>query len=146
METLQNPYEHAPAGFAHCFLTGCASAAGCLRQLAGNALQADYAFAVNPKHADTKGEGKCPFFCRAKTVTIAYGFMHALAQVPSGQIYAVRAAICRMSSERMYYHLRRGDKPMYPDKQKQIADILAAHGAPTPVKFDRYEQQLDWRS
>ena len=71
--------------------------------------------------------------------------MHALSMVPSGQIASVRAAISRLGCDRMYYFLRRGEKPMFPDKQKQIADILAAHGAPTPVKFDRYEQQIDWR-
>lgn len=147
MEQLYNFHKNAPAGYAHCFRTDCTSAATCLRALAGHDLGEDVptVCAVNPKLADPAGSGKCPFFREAKTVSVAYGFMHALSMVPSGQIASVRAAISRLGCDRMYYFLRRGEKPMFPDKQKQIADILAAHGAPIPVKFDRYEQQIDWR-
>lgn len=146
MKQTYNYHDQAPASYAHCFRTDCASAETCLRALAARDLndRENTVRIVNPRLADPAGKGACSFFHEAKIVQVAYGFMNMLKQIPSGRIGAVRAAIARMSSDRTYYLLRRGDKPISPTKQKEIARILAAYGAPKPVRFDRYEEQINW--
>lgn len=146
MEGDYNFYEHAPRNFALCFLAGCASAGECLRALAGADVGTDREVVpvVNPRLADEGGRGRCPRFKVAERVRVAYGFRRALGRVPAGRVTGVRNAACARMSERTYYRLMRGDRPMLPDEQEHMAALLVAHGAPEPVEFDRYEWRYGW--
>lgn len=141
-----NYFENAPGNFGLCFKNECASAADCLRALAARDASAvpDQLIVANPLQVDAAGKGNCPHFKSAETVRIAYGFINALGTVPGKHQKDVRKAILAHFCLRNYYHLRRGDKPMYPETQQLIASILTDHGAPSPVEFDRYEDSVNW--
>lgn len=140
-------YGNAPASFPLCYKTRCASAATCLRALA--ARDADTTrqqlTIVNPRLTDEAGEGTCPHFRPAAKIPIAYGFIKALRKVPAGNVENVRNAFADMYNLRDYYYMRRGEKPISPERQKKIAAILIENGAPEPVTFDRYEEDIDWQ-
>lgn len=146
MEQEFNFCDHAPANFAFCFRTDCPMADSCLRGLAARDLTTTRRtlMVVNPLLAHPDGDKACAYFCKAEKLRVAYGFKRALAQVPSGKVYNVRAAICALVCQRNYYYLLKGEKPMFPDMQRRVEAILVRHGLTAPIEFDRYDWDYAW--
>lgn len=140
-------YERAPREYTLCLRHACASASHCLRHQVALGLTPSRRVVplANPLLTSPEGKGKCPFYRSAEKVRLAYGFTRALATVPHGKVKAVRYALMAHMCERNYYYARRGDRPLYPKEQRLVADILTQAGAPTPIAFDRYEWDYDWR-
>lgn len=146
MSNGYNFYDNAPRGYTLCLSAGCDSADHCLRQLAARDLSRKpmSVSVANPLLTDTKGEGACPFFRKAEKVRVAYGFKQAMSRIESGKVAGARAAIMAMTSQRNYYHLFSGDRPMLPDVQKRIEYVLQSYGVAAPVEFDRIEWRYQW--
>ena len=139
-------FSNSPVTFGLCFKSGCASADNCLRRLAFRDLNdsREKVIGVNPLIADTAGAGVCSLYRPAEPVRVAYGFSKALATVPKGRVKDVQRTICHNVCRRNYYYLLKGDKPLLPDMQRYVEDVLQQFGASVPVEFDRYESQYDW--
>ncbi len=75
-----------------------------------------------------------------------FGFKQALASIPFGSVAKVRGAVIQLTSQRNYYHLLNGEKPIPGDLREKIAAILIQYGAPAPVVFDRYEYRAGWEN
>lgn len=138
--------EQAPDNFSYCFKTDCASADKCLRALAARNLNREKVNLriINPLVVNAAGEASCPYFRNVERVHVAYGFKRALAKIELGKVKSVRTAIKALVCQRNYYYLQRGDKPIYPQMQKKIENILHLHGLPLPVEFDHYEWHYKW--
>lgn len=146
MATDKNFCEHVPDNFSLCFKTDCATADKCLRSLATRNINKEKVnlSIINPLLANPAGEKSCAYFRKAEQVRVAYGFRQALAKIEAGKVRSVRSAIQRLVCQRNYYYLSRGEKPIYPKMQQQIANIFSQHGLPLPIEFDRYEWQHNW--
>ncbi len=146
METDYNFYDHAPGNFACCFKADCATAGECLRALAARDIttKAISVNIINPMLTNPAGGKQCAYFRKAERVRVAYGFRQALAKIEVGKVRSVRSAILGLVCQRNYYYLLRGEKPMFPEMQKKVENILARHGLPTPIEFDRYEWHYKW--
>ena len=45
---------------------------------------------------------------------------------------------------RTYYRVRKGERPLSPDEQKSMLNILKQCGINDPGKFDAYFEAYDW--
>ena len=45
---------------------------------------------------------------------------------------------------RTYYRVRKGERPLSPDEQQIVRDILKKHGVNEPWEFDSYYDSYDW--
>lgn len=138
--------DNAPANFAFCFCTDCATADSCLRGLATRDLTTSRTnvIAVNPLLANKQGGASCCYYCKAEKQRVAYGFKRALAKVPSGEVAYVRDRVCALVCRRDYYYLLKGEKPMFPAMQRKVEAILVRHGLTAPIEFDRYDWRYNW--
>ena len=146
MNDKVNFSKEAPVSFALCFRTDCVSADHCLRSLAARDLGKERTtlYIINPNLVNPKGGNTCRFFQSSEKVKIAYGFKWMMDHVPSGRIWHIRDAICSMISQRTYYYLMDGTKPILLDMQRKIGAILRANGLSVPILFDRYEECYLW--
>ena len=146
MESNYDFFSNAPITFGLCSKSSCPSANDCLRGLAFRDLNdsREKVMSANPLMTDAGGAAVCSLYRPAEPVRVAYGFSNALDSVPKGNVRDVREAICQFVCQRNYYHLLRGEKPMLPDMQRTIAEILQHFGASAPIEFDRYKNQYDW--
>lgn len=134
-----------PITFPLCIINDCPLAHKCLRRQALLNIEGerrDFINIVNPTALTTPTE--CPHFKEAHPVRMARGFRNAIGCMPHANIGAARSAIAEHFSLRFYYLLRNGERPMTPDEQKTVAEILEHHGAPSPVSFDRYYDDYIW--
>ena len=145
-EDKYNFCDNAPGDFSFCMKSDCASAGECLRGLASRDITEKIVSLsiINPMLVNPSGESSCRFFRKAEKVRVAYGFKQALAKVESGKVSTVRDSMCSLVCQRNYYHLLRGDKPLYPRMQKKVIDILTRCGLEEPIEFDRYEWHYEW--
>lgn len=134
-----------PTTFALCVAGDCPRAAHCLRRqalLQMDGARRDVIMTINPVGLAIGYD--CPHYKSAERIRMAAGFSSALCALPHGCVNAVKGEITKRFCLRNYYHLRRGDRPMTPTEQAFVADILERHGAPSPVRFDRYYDDYDW--
>lgn len=146
MKSSNTNVTQVPRSFAYCFCHDCASADECLRYLAKDTLAEAESIvkAVNPTHADKAGAGTCDYFRRGERVRVAFGFKQALKSLPVAGMETARNDIKALMSQRTYYYLLNGEKPISPEMQEKIATILERYGLPAEMEFDRYEWCHDW--
>lgn len=140
-------YSQVPRAFLHCHEAGCPLADSCLRQLAYRLVppvggsQDDIVLTLNPH---ITAEQPCAYHLPDAPVRVARGFKKALRSVPYGGYQRVQALLTKFMSRNTFYLFRRGDKPIFPDVQEKILDVLRSCGAAEPIEFDAYEDVLDW--
>ena len=52
--------------------------------------------------------------------------------------------LMRRFGRRTYYRVRKGERPLSPDEQKSMLNILKQCGINDPGKFDAYFEAYDW--
>lgn len=145
METNYN-YAAAPASFAKCLVTDCTAANRCLRHLAAQAVPADteQMLAVNPKRTCPAAGESCPCFRTSTAARRPRGFIRTLNALPRSEAAGVAADLIQALNRRLYYRLRKGEFALNAAHKALVENILIRHGAPQPVEFDAYEEELDW--
>lgn len=134
-----------PETFALCVIGNCPVADTCLRRLAlvnAEGPRREVITIINP--AGLTPGADCPHFKSAEPVRMACGFRGALGAMPHGNVSAARTEIAQHFSQRFYYLLRNGERPMTPREQQVVGSILQRYGAPSPVCFDRYYDDYEW--
>lgn len=88
----------------------------------------------------------CKAFASAEPQPIARGFSKALKALPAAVQAEVRHDIMQKLSiaQNTFYVLRRGERPLSPAQSQIVAGLLAAHGAPIPIDFDRIGDEIYW--
>lgn len=162
--------QNIPQGYTYCFAGQgiCPKAESCLRAIAARVqmdeaealLKADTANAgsrceVKPQVANAvtpmyvkqvmTNAGTCKYYRNNQPVRFAKGMTHLFEDLPMKQVHAIRLRVMRcFTSERMFYHCRKGEKLISPKEQQAIANVFKTAGFNIPPKFDSYEILLDW--
>ena len=133
-----------PQGFTFCVQSECPLAAQCARHILyqNNTQDMPHLTVLNPLLTPFTAEG-CPHFREYHIVRYALGFRNIYNAIPTQHAKLFWTTIPGITSESMYYRMKRGDKPISPTLQQRI--LTAAHrlGVPTSIDFDGYCEVLE---
>ena len=137
-------YTSVPVGYSVCIHKDCPQAATCLHQLAYTALlKADnYLNLVNPNKC-SKNE-KCKFYRDSKPVVYARGFTNFQKNMYPSQYQHFMMILIGKFGRNAYYERRRGASALPPKEQDIVLAALRKVGVTAEIKFDSYEENINW--
>ena len=133
-----------PQYYRVCLHADCKKAGTCLHQIAYNHLIADqtYLELINPTRC--KPDGQCPFFRDCAPVRFARGFAHFQKRMFPEQYDRFAAILMQRFGRNPYYERRRGDTALPPSEQRLVLDTLRRVGVTEEMKFESYEEAINW--
>lgn len=136
--------QKTPDDYPVCLHGDCPKADQCLHRLAYTSLvkEMKYLRLVNPTMCRT--EGNCPFYSSDTPVAYARGFKNFQRKMYPDQYRKFMAICMSRFSGNAYYVRRRGDFLLPPDEQAFILNALKRAGVDREMKFDSYEEHLNW--
>ena len=137
-------YKDIPKGYTICQHSDCPRAATCLHQLAYQPLmeQQPILRLINPNHC-TKDE-HCTYYRDSAPVTYARGFTHMQKYMFPGQYQTFMSILIRHFGRTSYFVRRRGEAALSPKEQEIVLNALRQAGVAEDLKFDRYEENVNW--
>ena len=139
-------FSTVPSGYVLCTNSACPLRQDCLRYLAGvNAPESlEMARCVMPK---TLKDGQCRWLNRKQVVVKAYGFTLLYDHILKKDYTAIRKSITKyLHGAKMYYEYKRGERPLKPEQQQWIRDLLKSYGYECEEPFDRCIEDYDYCS
>lgn len=137
-------YKEAPKEYAICWHSDCPRAATCLHQLACQPLMEEQAILrlINPNHC-TKDE-HCPYYRDSSPVTYARGFTNMQKRMFPDQYQTFMSILMKRFGRTPYFERRRGEIAMPPKEQEIVLRALRQAGVTEDLKFDQYEENVNW--
>ena len=137
-------YKDIPTDYPICQHTDCPRAAICLHQLAYQPLMErnEILQLINPGQC-TKDD-KCLHFRDSTPVTYARGFTGMQQRMFPDQYQTFMSILKRRFSHNPYYERRRGETALSPNEQKIVLNALRQAGVTEDIKFDSYEENVNW--
>lgn len=135
-----------PARFVYCANENCPVGAVCLRRLAYTHVSKELAtihcvnLAALPADSAT-----CPHFLPAIKVKMAWGTSHLLEGLPYEKALAINREVRALYPHTTFQRIRRQEKPITPQKQRQIDAIFQYYGIRTSPQYDRITEEYDFR-
>lgn len=133
-----------PSGFCLCIQSECPKADQCARHILyrDNTQDMPHITILNPNLNPISEDG-CPNFHAYQISRYAYGFRNIYNAIPVRHAKLFWTTIPGITSESMYYRMKRGEKLISPTLQQRI--LAAAHklGVPESVDFDGYCEVLE---
>lgn len=134
-----------PAGYTTCQQADCPRANTCLRQLAYESMmaKAPVLSIFNPRFC-TKND-TCPHFRDSAPVTYAREFTGMQRKMFPTQYQTFMSFLMSRFGRTSYFKRRRGETPLSPKEQKLILQALRLAGVSEELKFDQYEENINWQ-
>lgn len=134
-----------PFDYVLCLNDMCPKADICLRWVAAQNVtkETKKITIVNPQSI-AEQEGECEHFRSCTKVLFAKGFMALINGLTQLQLPNVTSALIRRFSQRTYYRIRKGERLLSPQEQKEVIAIFRRYGANDPITFDQYIEDYDW--
>lgn len=133
-----------PDHYPVCEHGDCVMAATCLHQNAytEKVQQDDFLLLINPTRCSKDAE--CRFYRDNRPVTYARGFTGFQKRMFPDQYSRFMAVCISHWSRNTYFERRRGDRLLPPDEQVFILNALREAGVTEALKFDHYEECINW--
>lgn len=137
-------YENIPSRYTVCQHSDCPMASTCLHQIAYEPLMKSENFLslINPMRC--KKNEKCEFYRNNTPVEYARGFTNFQKYMYPQQYQAFMNILIAHFSRNSYFERRRGDSPLSPKEQKIVLNALQEAGVDKPLRFDSYEERINW--
>ena len=134
-----------PTSYLLCMKQDCPKATTCLRRIAEQQIGDEVKLwhVISPKYQE-KQTDRCAYFLPADKLTYALGFIGMLDRMPYKLMQEAICKLMRRFGRRTYYRVRKGERPLSPDEQKSMLNILKQCGINDPGKFDAYFEAYDW--
>ena len=134
-----------PTSYLLCMKQDCPKATTCLRRIAEQQIGDEVKLwhVISPKYQE-KQTDRCAYFRPADKLTYALGFIGMLDRMPYKLMQEAICKLMRRFGRRTYYRVRKGERPLSPDEQKSMLNILKQCGINDPGKFDAYFEAYDW--
>ena len=137
--------EKAKGHYLVCFIEHCPLHSHCLRWLVGQ--HADTfpvsLTVVNPRHAGI-GTEQCEMYCSDERVTMKYGLTRLYDDIPARKATAIRHQLIERWGRKFYFQMRRGDRPITPAQQQDVADVCRSCGWTGPIVYDAEDSDWQW--
>lgn len=136
-----------PKGISLCIQGECPKSSECVRHILyeNNSHDMPRITILNPKVTPFTDKG-CPYFCEYKLTRYACGFRKLYNTIPVQHADKFWTTIPGITSESMYYRMKRGDKLIPPALQQNILASARKCGAPETVDFDEYRDVVEVQS
>ncbi len=137
-------YTSQPCNYPVCKHSSCPMAATCLHHIAYSTQvkQREYMLLINPTQC-SKDE-LCTYYRDCKPVTYARGFTNFQKRMFPDQYKNFMSICINHWSRNPYFERRRGDRPLPPNEQTFILNTLKEVGVTEELKFDSYEECINW--
>lgn len=137
-------YTSLPKDYPVCEHSSCPMAATCLHQTAYSTLMEheEYLQLINPSRC-SKNES-CIYYRDSKPVTYARGFTNFQKRMFPDQYSRFMLICIKHWSRNPYFERRRGERSLPPDEQVFILNALKTVGVTEDMKFDSYEENINW--
>ena len=118
--------------------------ATCLHQTAYSTLMEheEYLQLINPTRCSQNES--CVYYRDSKPVTYARGFTNFQKRMFPGQYSRFMSICINHWCRNPYFERRRGDRSLPPDEQAFILNALKKAGVTEDMKFDSYEENINW--
>jgi len=134
-----------PNNYLVCFRNDCPLANNCLRQIYAQEPCEDERFirVVNP-HLAKNVTKECEFHRPNMKVRVAYGIRHIFDNVPHSKYQTIFSSVMGVFGKSTYYRVYHKERPIWPKEQQKIQNIFTNYGINEPVKFEEYQEVIDW--
>lgn len=124
-----------PTSYLLCMKQDCPKATTCLRRIAEQQIGDEVKLwhVISPKYQE-KQTDRCAYFRPADKLTYALGFIGMLDRMPYKLMQEAICKLMRRFGRRTYYRVRKGERPLSPDEQKSMLNILKQCGINDPGK------------
>lgn len=133
-----------PQRVNYCVQDNCPKATQCARHILyqNNTQDKPSIMVLNPLLTPFNTDG-CAHFREYKTVRYARGFRNIYNAIPVRLAKKFWTTLPSITSESMYYRMKRGERLLSPSLQQEILDAARRLGVPPSVGFDAYCDVLE---
>ena len=133
-----------PLKYPVCLHSDCPQAATCLHQIIYPQMleSQTYLQLINPRMC--RKDGHCEFYRDSKPVKYARGFTNMQKRMFPAQYEDFMMTLKGVFGRNYYFKRRRGEKLLPPKEQKIILSVLRKVGVTEDLKFDQYEDHINW--
>ena len=134
-----------PIDYAVCQQQDCPRAEKCLHQIAYRPLieqPATVLRLLNPTLCTR--DGACPYFRDSAPVTYARGFTGMQSRMFPAQYQQFMSILMSHFGRNPYFERRRGEFPLSPKEQRIVLNALRRVGVTEELRFDHYEESVNW--
>ena len=137
-------YTSVPPNYPVCLQADCPMASACLHQLAYARAEEkeNYLLLINPKLCSR--DARCRFYRNSKPVVYARGFTNFQQRMYPGQYREFVSRLLTHFGHNAYYERRRGATALSPREQEIVLAALREAGVKEELKFDSYEENINW--
>lgn len=137
-------YTTIPAQFAVCLHGDCPMATTCLHQVAYEemVMKNEYLYFINPTRCVK--DQTCKHYRSSQPEIFARGFTNFQKKMYPGQYETFKHLLIGYFSRNCFYERRRGDYAISPKEQQIILKALFQAGVTEELKFDSYEERINW--
>ena len=121
-------HKEIPIDYAVCQQQDCPRAEKCLHQIA---------------YLCTR-DGACPYFRDSAPVTYARGFTGMQSRMFPAQYQQFMSILMSHFGRNPYFERRRGEFPLSPKEQRIVLNALRRVGVTEELRFDHYEESVNW--
>ena len=141
---LKRDYKSIPKNYSVCLHEKCKVASSCLHQLMYQ-KQIETKSCLNLVNPNMCSKNrKCEFYRDSKPVTYARGFTNFQKRMFPGQYQEFMEILQGVFGRNAYFERRSGRRAMPPEEQEAVLAVLKRLGVTEGVKFDSYEENIDW--
>ncbi|WP_455671477.1 DUF6078 family protein [Phocaeicola sp.] len=137
-------YTSIPTNYPACEHKDCPMAAICLHQTVYTTMleNEEYIHLINP-HRCSKNE-TCSYYRDNKPITYTRGFTNFQKQMFPEQYQRFMSILIETFGRNPYFERRRGETALSPKEQDIVLRALKRAGVTKELKFDNYEENLNW--
>ena len=138
-------YKEAPPHYPICLHADCPRAGHCLHRVAYGELigKCEMLSVINPERCRKDGD-ECPYFRDAAPVAYARGFTGMQRRMYPDQYKRFMRLLTEHFGRNPYFERRKGETVLSPSEQQIVLDALRKAGVTEDLKFDAYEENINW--
>ena len=127
-----------------CFNEQCSKHEHCLRWMVGQYVPYEQLSitCVNPK-VTKKGDDECPAFRDSQPQNVAKGMVHFYDEMPRKLEVAIKNDLIARYTRVGYYNMRKAERPITTDVEKEIEKICQNHGWNNELLFNERVDEGD---
>ena len=139
-------YSQIPKKYALCINAQCPKSATCLRYIAVQYMPPTEKLwsILSPIYINSL-QNDCPYYSRNRKVRFARGLLGILKKLNIEQLSIFSNQIIETSSRRTYYRIRCGERPISPEEQQSLLNVLRQCGVTETLEFDSYYEDYQWK-